>query len=212
MSTPRWSARDDEHIRDILRDGPSLAELENISPVRFEGNKPHTEQIVDALFPGNPLLCVAATKEHPFTGPREGMRGRLCGQQLIVPSPMRCIFGMTQDGQTSMRCLNNTGGRRFLVVEFDQGTFNQHAAILSHLGERAPLVLVVHSGNKSLHGWFYCAERPEEQVEGFFNYAVSLGADRATWTRCQFVRMPDGRRDNLKRQRVVFFNPKGLQT
>jgi len=110
-----------------------------------------------------------------------------------------------------MPCLNNTGPRRFLVVEFDQGTFDQHAALLAHLGEKAPLVLVVHSGNKSLHGWFYCAEQPEDRVEKFFNYAVSLGADRATWARCQFVRMPDGRRENGKLQRVVFFNPKTLE-
>jgi hypothetical protein len=38
-------------------------------------------------------------------------------------------------------------------------------------------------------------------------YAVSLGADRATWTRSQFVRMPDGARGNGERQTVFFFNP-----
>ena len=42
-------------------------------------------------------------------------------------------------------------------------------------------------------------------------YAVSLGADRATWTRSQFVRMPDGTRDNGKRQTVYFFNPEVLK-
>ena len=40
--------------------------------------------------------------------------------------------------------------------------------------------------------------------------AVSLGADRATWTRSQFVRMPDGTRDNGNRQAVYFFNPEVL--
>ncbi len=38
-------------------------------------------------------------------------------------------------------------------------------------------------------------------------YAASLGADRATWTRSQFVRMPDGLRANGKRQTLYFFNP-----
>ena len=40
----------------------------------------------------------------------------------------------------------------------------------------------------------------------FFRYAVSLGADRATWTRCQLVRMPDGtrRKDGVKKRQAVF--------
>jgi hypothetical protein len=62
-----------------------------------------------------------------------------------------------------------------------------------------------------LHGWFYCAGQLDEKVEKFFRYAVSIGADPATWTLCQLVRMPDGLRDNGKRQRVMFFNPKSIQ-
>ncbi len=41
-------------------------------------------------------------------------------------------------------------------------------------------------------------------------YAVSLGADPATWTRSQFVRLPGGVRDNGKRQPVLFFNRAAL--
>jgi hypothetical protein len=79
--------------------------------------------------------------------------------------------------------------------------------LLLHLAEKAPLTLVVHSGQKSLHGWFYCAEVPEEKVRRFFQYAVSLGADRANWTRSQFARMPDGLRENGRRQTIYFLNP-----
>ena len=39
------------------------------------------------------------------------------------------------------------------------------------------------------------------------NYAVSLGADRATWPNPEFVRMPDGTQKNGKRQTVYWFNP-----
>ena len=108
-----------------------------------------------------------------------------------------------------MRCLANTGPRHYLVVEFDQGSFDQHAALLWHLRKFAPLMICVHSGGKSLHGWFFVADESEPVIEEFFRYAVSLGADPATWTRCQLVRMPDGQRDNGKRQRVVFFDPEG---
>ena len=109
-----------------------------------------------------------------------------------------------------MRTLNNVGPRIFLVVEFDQGSFDEHSALLVHLQEFAPLVLVVHSGGKSLHGWFHCMGQSDATIEKFFRYAVSLGADRATWTRCQFVRMPDGLRENGNRQPVMYFNPENL--
>jgi hypothetical protein len=81
------------------------------------------------------------------------------------------------------------------------------AALLLHLAEKAPLALAVHSGGKSLHGWFYCAAVPEETVWRTFQYAVSLGADRANWTPSQFARMPDGLRENGRRQTVYFLNP-----
>jgi hypothetical protein len=106
----------------------------------------------------------------------------------------------------SAHTLDNTGPRRFLVVEFDSGITDHHAALLLHLANYAPLVLAVHSGGKSLHGWFYCAGQPEDKVNRFFRYAVSLGADPSTWTRSQFVRMPDGKRDDA-RQAVFFWKP-----
>ena len=117
---------------------------------------------------------------------------------------LSAVTGQTKDGKESKHTLANTGPRRFLICEFDTGTPDDHAALLLHLGKFAPLVCAVHSGNKSLHGWFYVHGQPDAKIEKFFRYAVSLGADRATWTRSQFVRMPDGTRDNGKRQTVFF--------
>ena len=124
---------------------------------------------------------------------------------------MTAATGRNQNGEVSKRSLENTGERRFLVVEFDTGTMDEHAALLLNLAERAPLTLAVFSGSRSLHGWFYCAGVAEEKVLRFFRYAVSLGADRATWTRCQLVRMPDGLRDRNNRQVVYFFNPEVIR-
>jgi hypothetical protein len=111
----------------------------------------------------------------------------------------------------SEHSLENTGPRRFLVIEQDKGTPDEQSAILLHLATQAPLALAVHSGSKSLHGWFFCAGRSEESTRRFMRKAVSLGADPATWTRSQFVRMPDGTRDNGKRQTVYFFNGEVLK-
>jgi hypothetical protein len=178
-----------------------------MSPVQFQGESAQTEEIVDALFPGNPLLCASKSTKESDTRPREAWRGHLVKQQFIVPSPMSAPFGKTQGGKLSRRSLDNTGPRRFQVVEFDTGKFDDHAGLLLHLGQFAPLTLCVLSGGKSLHGWFYCAGQDEQKLRRFMRYAVGLSADPATWTRSQLVRMPDGLRDNGKRQRVVYFNP-----
>ena len=59
---------------------------------------------------------------------------------------MTARSGLTQDGKQSAHALSITGPRRFLVVEFDQGDVDDHAALLWHLALRAPLAMVVHSG------------------------------------------------------------------
>jgi hypothetical protein len=151
--------------------------------------------IIDVLFQGDLLLCCGKSNSEFATRSREEWRGTLAGQQLIMPSPMISRTGLTQDAKESEHCLANTGPRRFLVIEQDKGTIDEQAAILLHLAERAPLALAVHSGGKSIHGWFYCQGQPEERMRYFMRYAVTLGADPATWTRSQFVRMPDGTRE-----------------
>lgn len=207
----KWPGINQEQREAIVRDGGGLADLWELSRPRIEDASAHTEAIIDLLFPGNPLLCCGKSSCVFDTKPREDWRGGMPTLALIVPSPMSALIGSTKDGRESKHTLANTGPRRFLICEFDSGTADEHAAILIHLAGFAPLVCAVHSGGKSLHGWFFVHATPEARVEPFFRYAVSLGADRATWTRSQFVRMPDGRRDNGNRQTVYFVNTKPLE-
>ena len=206
-----WPAVNHEQHEAITTNGAGLVDLWETSPVRFEDNAPHTEQIIDRLFPGNPLLCCGKSNTNFDTKRREEWRGRLAALQLMVPSPMTARIGPTQDGKESAHALSITGPRRFLVIEQDSGTIDDQSAVLLHLAERAPLAVAVHSGGKSIHGWFYCAGQSEAKLREFMRYAVGLGADPATWTRCQFVRMPDGLRENGNRQVVYFFNPRVLK-
>jgi len=206
-----WPGVNQEQREAITRRGGGLADLWEASPVRIEDNAAHTEGIIDALFPGNPLLCCGKSNSAFDTRPREDWRGQLAELALIVPSPMSAVEGVTKEGKQSRHALSNTGPRRFLVVEFDDGGLDDHAATLLHLGRFAPLVLAVHSGNKSLHGWFLVGGQPDPKVVKFFRYSVSLGADARLWTRSQFCRMPDGLRDNGKRQTVYFFSPRPLE-
>ena len=203
---PKWPSVNLEQREAIIRDNGGLADLWELSPVRIEDNGRHAEEIIDRLFPGNPLLCCGQSNSSFDTKTREAWRGQLHNLQLIVPSPMSALTGLTKEGKESKHSLNNTGDRRFLICEFDSGTSDEHAALLIHLGGFAPLVCAVHSGGKSLHGWFFVEGQPDDKLTKFFHYAVSLGACHAPNSKCQFVRMPDGTRDNGKRQTVYFLN------
>lgn len=209
--TSKWPETNLERREAICAEGYGLADLWELSPIRIEDNKSHTEEIINQLFPGHPLLCCGRSQSDFDTRPREQWRGELAKLQFIVPSPMSAETGSTKDGRQSKHTLANTGPLRFLVCEFDTGTTDEHAALLLYLAGFAPMVCAVHSGGKSLHGWFFVEGQPEDKVLRFFRYAVSLGADSRLWTRSQFCRMPDGVRDNGKRQTVFFLNLKPLE-
>ncbi|HWB06936.1 MAG TPA: hypothetical protein VG796_28185 [Verrucomicrobiales bacterium] len=147
---------------------------------------------------------------------------------------MTALTGRSKEGKISLRCLDNTGPRRFLVIEFDfkatdaegnptpeapllarladEGRTVQDlcAALLLRLRQLAPLILVLYSGGKSLHAWFPAAGHSLEKLSSFFRYAFTLGADPATWSRCQLIRIPEGLRQNGNRQRVWYFDPKHI--
>jgi len=229
--TPTWPDKNHPVIEQIGLKGPTLAGLSDLSPMPPDDRMQNTEAIIDALFPGDPLLCCGRSSSIFATRPRERWRGKMHALPLIVPSPMSALTGRRKsDGMESAHTLANTGPRRFCVVEFDftetdgKGRDTPDAPVLRslaargvsiadlcaalhhHLAQYAPLTLVVHSAGKSLHGWYYAQGRPEPELLKFMRYAVSIGGDPATWTRSQFVRMPDGTRDNGKVQRVHYFN------
>ncbi len=231
-------------IEKIVRAGATLSELIKHSPVPVDGGAFAASQILEVLFPGDPLLCCGWEKDR-FDTRRRTEWHDLGRMQFIVPSPMARVRGITRDGEPSTRCLDNTGPRRFLVVEFDfsadgapcgdspaEGGSSRKgrlvrclleegfsvsdmcAALIWHLARLRKLALVVHSGGKSLHGWFYCEGENENSVRAFMNEAVRLGADKATWSPCQLVRMPEGtRNDDTRRgirQAVRYFNPSAV--
>ena len=235
LTMRKWPQRDYEQIEAIGRSGFRVEGLQAHSPVALNPIENQAETIVDALFPTNPLLCAARGLYGAVTKPREEWRGQLSEQQFIVPSPMSKLQGITAEGKVSARALDNVASRRFLVVEFD--FLEKHkdgrdtpsapllrrlaksgvsvadlcAALHAELSKLRPLALVLHSGGKSLHGWYPCnGQKEESAMNRFMRFAIWLGADPATWTRCQFVRMPDGRRQNGKRQHILYYNPAAL--
>ena len=132
---PAWPHVNAEQREAVIASGAGLVDLWEASPVRFTDSDSHAEEIVDRLFPGNPLLCVGKSNSQFSTRHRESWRGRLTDMSLIVPSPMSARTGHTQDGQQSEHTLENTGPRRFLVIEQDWGSVDEQSAVLLHLAE-----------------------------------------------------------------------------
>jgi hypothetical protein len=160
----------------------------------------------------DPLICCGADQSNFRTAPLTFFKDKCEGLQFIVPSPMSSVWAKTQGGDRSQHTLNNTGPRKYLVVEFDTGEHADHAAFLHNLNRIIPITMVVHSGNKSLHGWFHVEGMSETKQVSFFDEATKLGADTATWNKSLFVRMPDGTRENGKRQSILYFNHPKYQT
>jgi hypothetical protein len=203
--------------------------------------KRYTDWILRKLFVTadnpDPYLCFGLSQREFGTARLSRWGRKLWKLQFVVPSPMTSELGWTKAGYLSSHTLDNTGPRRFLVNECDFSIVARDgktetkyaplirrlaergitvadmcASVLLHLAEFLPLVMVLSSGGKSEHGWFWVQGRSEADLRRFMEYAVSLGADHTTWTRSQFVRLPDGTRDNGKRQLVHYFNPQFLET
>lgn len=220
VTRPKWPPVNQELQRHVIAEQSrvTLATLQHCSP---EALDQEPRAILEKLFPGDPLLCVSrefdrGTITHQLSGVSPAF---LKGASFIVPSPMSAKTGRAKDGRLSAHCLDNTGARRYLVVEIDDMTISKdkQVGIINHLAAYAALVAVTDSAGKSLHALFL-VEGPQEgsgsPLERLFAYAVSLGADPRMWVRSQFTRMPNGTRQitggvkhEPRRQSLVYFNP-----
>jgi hypothetical protein len=227
-----WPQPDAGHVYLLGKSGPGLYDLWERSPLRFDDKADHCEQTIDALFPGNPLLCVGKSNSEFATRRREVWRGHLANCALIVPNPMLSVHGLTQEGKKSEHAKASVGRRCYLITEFDIAPYardgktptpwkpiieswaNQKvtvadacAAAILELVESLPLVCVVSSGGKSLHAWWRVFEKTEAQSQAFMRRAARNGADPKTFDLNQFVMMPGGTRDNGNPQVIYYLAP-----
>jgi len=192
----RWPLFDPNAFQAIAAKYPdAMARLRSESPVA----NPHLLScgaVIDHFFKESDLLCMAGAGRGSYTKPRPYFRGMEETFPYMVPNPMSKPLGLTKKGHTYNRCLDNVGPRLRAVIEFDRGTLDEQAAV--HLQLRAfgvPLIMVVFSGSKSLHGWYDVSALSESDLEHFFRYAAYVGADPMTFGRAQLVRTPNGWRD-----------------
>lgn len=170
-------------------------------------------EVLKALYACDDLLCLAFDIRSASTMPRHNWHGKEPAMQFIVANPMTACIGRTQEGKLSARCLEIAcKKRRYIVVEFDRGTPWEQAGILSslHTEDRVPLIMVVWSGGKSMHGWFDVRNLDESEQQDFFAWACKLGADPSLWDPSKLVRMPGGRRpkeSGTVTQAILDFQP-----
>jgi hypothetical protein len=237
--SPSQPAIDIDGLYELIIKGPTLEEFRELSQARlYDTRERNTPQILDAWaqYSGNPdpWVCFGADDRF-FTRRLAEMRDRAHIFAQIVPSPMRAQYGQTVNGYPSQHSLDGTGPRLFLVTEFDfapvnkrrqptvwaplikacaekgRGVLDMNSALTNHLRELGPLWLVVYSGGKSLQSWFPCRDTDEATLRDWYQgEALPIGACRSTWCRSQFIRMPDGCRDDGRRQSIEYLNPEVL--
>ena len=206
---PRWPQPRESEIARVLRESAgALERLRALSSPGPEAMSPG--EIIDLLFGQDDLICMASEKNAAYTAPRDLFRGREPRHQFIVPNAMSASTGLTDEGRISRRCNSNTGPVMYQVVEFDRNTQDEQAALHLHLARHAGLLLVVFSGNKSLHGWYDMRQALPERLEKFQRFAASLGADPAMFVPCQLARTPNARRDNGSIQTALFISPHAI--
>ena len=172
-------------------------------------------EFLTLLFPDMPLVTLAANKkangETRFLS--EWLHHSFSEMRHVVPNPPFQVWGKTQKGDSSMRALESyrEEDRRFFVHESDTGDKDEQSAILRHLAEMVPLVAVVDSGKKSLHGWLYIAGLSEDEKNLLMDYSIRIGADRGLRTLNQMARLPFAvRRETGRVQELLYLDPSPL--
>jgi hypothetical protein len=133
----------------------------------------------------------------------------------IIPNPLTGEQGLRKDGQPSYRADDCVASFRFAVVEFDAMPLEQQIQFWA--GVKLPVVALIDSGGKSVHGWVRvdAADRDqwERRVEGkLFTMLTAVGADRSCKNEARLSRMPGHFRTEKKRyQRLLYLNPTGGQ-
>jgi hypothetical protein len=151
-----------------------------------------------------------------------------------------CI-GVEDDGTefpAHPRRMENVRYRRWLVIDFDTAKFGRdgetetfwkplieewesqeitpkdaQSRLIAHLSNfEFKLGMVVDTAGKSLHSWFAVSGAVNAALNRFMRNAISVGADTATWTVSQFVRMPHGTREDGNPQLVQYLNANVLNS
>jgi hypothetical protein len=222
-SAPKWPTPSREKIEEVCQQYAQVGvgSLEEESPVK-NPRRLAARDILPMLFRPEEFVCLGEAKNSFGTWVRDEALWRAEGCRYIVPNPFKAARGLTLEGKPTVKSNSQVLCRRFVINEFDfRGVEWAHGWSLEekiacqarlhwHLAHRYPLVLIVYSGNESLHGW-YGASRVERDNRQLLAEAVELGADHHLWVPSQFTRLPGAVHQNGRRQDVIYFAPERVK-
>jgi len=220
---PAWPPPDPDAIRKVTQERPvTFSDLVSWSPFKWPSDvrlnqQPGCRRTLSILFPDeDALICIGKTKavlekatggmrevKYAWTKPLKEILRSAPYAEYVVPNMPVSAYGLTKRGEPSRRAKEMFPDRHYLVLECDpppEGELSEllnwdgQANILHHLGRTLPLVCVVHSAGKSLHGWYRADSLSDDEVLKFYRYARGLGADYAAYQPHQLVRLPWGLR------------------
>jgi hypothetical protein len=128
----------------------------------------------------------------------------------IVPNPLSGKLGSTKDGKPSYRADSCVEQFRLATGEFD--TIPREKQIHFWAGVKLPVVALVDSGGKSIHGWVRIdaanADEWTRRVErSLFDLLTAVGVDSTCKNEARLSRMPGHfRAEKNHWQRVLYLN------
>ncbi len=220
-----WPERDWSAMKNLFNEKPFP--LKKFVDVEHPPTQ-NPREILETLFPHDPLLCLATRADDFITKRLSEFPDDLKNFSLLVPNEMSAVQGkVAHSDRLSYRTNDNVAEKRkFIVIEcdFSQDDIDRAGGIsretmcstviaeLARIGSPlgVKLIALISSGGKSLHAFFSVSRLTDEQVRTYYERAVTLGADRAVFTKSQLCRLPGGTRDDGNAQTVYYFNPNNL--
>ena len=204
---PPWNADETARLHQELR--AATRDLTALS-ADHDPKSYHPHSLLERLFPDPDGLVCIGESAYRFKTARLRDHKRYREKQFIVPAYMTAEYGKTAAGKRSMHTKENTGPPRYIVCDFDEPPPEQQPSIILHLMDFRKPAIVLSSGGKSLHAWFPVTDDPPGD-RLFWTLCIALGADPALHRNpSQFVRLPNGTRDNGNRQSLLYFDPSSL--
>jgi hypothetical protein len=186
-----------------------LPDLWELSPHRLEANpSEHFAPFMRTLWQPHEIVWCGYNWESGKEGHRDNFKPAAVWADLgRPPGPQTSAFAF-KPGSFSRKA-SNLDSRRHLVCESDTLTKEHAASVFLWLRERMHLRLraVVHSGNKSLHGWF--AVPGDDQLKELNEVLPHAGMDaKVLKTSGIPVRVPGWKREETGEwQRLLYLDP-----
>jgi hypothetical protein len=153
---------------------------------------------------GDRYDCNATFQRHLFQPHSEAEKA----WEMVQAEGLDHASGFVWKNNADARKKSNALKYRLLVVEHDDATPEEQVALIRAIKDKKnlPLLGVLHSGNKSLHGLFDGSGINAMSFEKICKFLKAIGADAGSFSRAS-TRTPGAcRKDNKNLQRFVWIN------